>query len=153
MDRGKAAKKHEVAGAKTGVPDRPFYKIGDVCELTDTQPYVLRFWETEFPQLAPKKSRAGQRIYQKKDVDLVLRIKKLLYEEEYTIAGARRKLEEEAAGQPGARAAVATEEAKAHARKKPDHPSKKSAAQERNLLNTLRALRHELRNLKKILEP
>jgi len=62
--------------------------------MTDTQPYVLRFWESEFPQLAPRKSRSGQRLYQKRDVDLVLRIHKLLYDEEYTIAGARRKLED-----------------------------------------------------------
>ena len=71
-----------------------FYKIGEVCAMTDTQPYVLRFWESEFAQLAPRKSRSGQRLYEKKDVDLVLRIKQLLYDEEYTIAGARRKLEE-----------------------------------------------------------
>lgn len=77
------------------IPNKLFYKIGEVCEITDTQPYVLRFWESEFPQLAPRKNRSGQRVYQRKDIDTVLRIKKLLYEEEYTIAGARRKLEEE----------------------------------------------------------
>ena len=81
------------------IPDKPFYKIGDVCQYTDTQPYVLRFWESEFPQLAPEKSRAGQRMYTRIDIDLVLRIKKLLYEEEFTIAGARKKLEQEAAGE------------------------------------------------------
>jgi DNA-binding transcriptional MerR regulator len=77
------------------VPNKLFYKIGEVCELTDTQPYVLRFWESEFPQLAPRKNRSGQRVYQRKDIDTVLRIKKLLYDEEYTIAGARKKLDEE----------------------------------------------------------
>lgn len=75
------------------VPEKPFYKIGEVCQYTDTQPYVLRFWESEFPQLAPEKNRNGQRVYRKQDIDLIFRIKKLLYEEEYTIAGARRKLE------------------------------------------------------------
>jgi len=80
------------------IPDKPFYKIGDVCQYTDTQPYVLRFWESEFPSLAPEKSRAGQRMYTRRDIDMVLRIKKLLYEEEFTIAGARRKLEQEEAG-------------------------------------------------------
>lgn len=83
------------------VPGKLFYKIGEVCEITDTQPYVLRFWESEFPQLAPKKNRSGQRVYKKKDIDTVLRIKQLLYEEEYTIAGARKKLEEDARSPKG----------------------------------------------------
>jgi DNA-binding transcriptional MerR regulator len=74
------------------IPRKLFYKIGEVCELTDTQPYVLRFWESEFPQLAPKKSPSGQRIYRRKDIDLVIEIKKLLYQEGFTIAGARKKL-------------------------------------------------------------
>lgn len=74
------------------IPRKLFYKIGEVCELTDTQPYVLRFWESEFPQLAPKKSRTGQRLYRKKDIDLVIEIKRLLYRDGYTIAGARKKL-------------------------------------------------------------
>ena len=74
------------------IPRKLFYKIGEVCQLTDTQPYVLRFWESEFPQLAPTKSRSGQRLYRKKDIDLLLSIKQLLHEEGYTIAGARKKL-------------------------------------------------------------
>jgi DNA-binding transcriptional MerR regulator len=74
------------------IPRKLFYKIGEVCQLTDTQPYVLRFWESEFPQLAPNKSRSGQRLYRRKDIDLVLEIKKLLYDEGFTIAGARKKL-------------------------------------------------------------
>src|SRR6266705_1782638 len=74
------------------IPRKLFYKIGEVCQLTDTQPYVLRFWESEFPKLAPTKSRSGQRLYRRKDIDLVLEIKKLLYEEGFTIAGARKKL-------------------------------------------------------------
>ena len=73
-------------------PKKHFYKIGEVCSLTDTQPYVLRFWESEFPQLAPNKSRTGQRIYRPRDVELILEIKKLLYDEGFTIAGARKKL-------------------------------------------------------------
>ncbi len=74
------------------IPRKLFYKIGEVCQLTDTQPYVLRFWESEFPQLAPTKSRSGQRLYRKRDIDLVLTIKQLLHDEGYTIAGARKKL-------------------------------------------------------------
>lgn len=75
-----------------GLPRKLFFKIGEVCQLTDTQPYVLRFWESEFPQLAPKKSRSGQRLYRRKDIDLVMEIKKLLYQDGFTIAGARKKL-------------------------------------------------------------
>jgi len=74
------------------IPRKLFYKIGEVCQLTDTQPYVLRFWESEFPQLAPTKSRTGQRLYRRKDIDLVIEIKNLLYQEGFTIAGARKKL-------------------------------------------------------------
>ena len=75
--------------------DKLYYKIGEVCEVTGTQPYVLRFWESEFPTLAPQKNRSGQRVYRKRDIDLIHRIKTLLYEQEYTIAGARKVLEGE----------------------------------------------------------
>ena len=75
------------------IPDKLYYKASEVCQITDTQPYVLRFWESEFPQIASEKNRAGQRVYRKEDIDLILRIKKLLYEEEYTIASARRAIE------------------------------------------------------------
>ena len=77
------------------IPDKLFYKLNEVCQYTDTQPYVLRFWESEFPQLAPEKHKNGQRVYRRQDIDLILKIKKLLYEEEYTIAGARKKLQNE----------------------------------------------------------
>ena len=83
------------------------YKIGEVCRLTDTQPYVLRFWESEFPTLAPQKSRTGQRLYRREDIELVLCIKKLLYEESYTIAGARKQLETAAGGTPASAPASA----------------------------------------------
>lgn len=78
----------------TPIPDKLFYRAAEVCQITDTQPYVLRFWESEFPQLASEKNRSGQRVYRRKDIELVLRIKKLLYQEEYTIAGARKALDE-----------------------------------------------------------
>jgi DNA-binding transcriptional MerR regulator len=78
----------------TMIPDKLFYKAQEVCQITDTQPYVLRFWESEFPQLASEKNRSGQRVYRKQDIELIQRIKKLLYEEEYTIAGARKAIED-----------------------------------------------------------
>jgi DNA-binding transcriptional MerR regulator len=80
------------------IPNKLFFKIGEVCEITDTQPYVLRYWESEFPALAPAKNSSGQRIYRRRDIETVLRIKQLLYEEGFTIAGAKKKLEAEMAG-------------------------------------------------------
>lgn len=73
-------------------PEKLFYKIGEVSRLAGVEAYVLRYWETEFPFLSPRKSKSGQRVYTKKDVDLILQIKHLLYEEGYTIDGVRRKL-------------------------------------------------------------
>jgi DNA-binding transcriptional MerR regulator len=80
------------------IPNKLFFKIGEVCEITDTQPYVLRYWESEFPALAPAKNSSGQRIYRRRDIETVLRIKQLLYEEGFTIAGAKKRLESELAG-------------------------------------------------------
>ena len=73
--------------------DDKLYKIGEVCKLADLQPYVLRYWETEFPQLSPNKSGGGQRLYTKTEVEIILRIKELLYRDGFTIAGAKKKLE------------------------------------------------------------
>ena len=78
------------------IPDRLFFRIGDVSDLTGIETYVLRFWETEFPSLAPKKTSTGQRQYRRKDVETVLEIKRLLYDEGYTIAGARKAIREKA---------------------------------------------------------
>ncbi len=75
-----------------------YYSIGEVSGLVDLKQYVLRYWETEFPMLRPQKNRAGNRKYRKKDIDLVLRIKNLLYNKKYTIAGAREKLRREQKG-------------------------------------------------------
>lgn len=77
------------------IPEKIYFKIGEVCELVDVQAHVLRYWETEFPQLAPQKNRSGQRSYRRRDVEISLRIKELLYEELYTIAGARKRLQNE----------------------------------------------------------
>jgi len=76
----------------TQIPDKLFFKIGEVCKIVDIEPFVLRFWESEFPNLAPEKSKSGQRVYKRKDIEMVLRIKELLYERGYTIAGARKHL-------------------------------------------------------------
>ena len=74
------------------IPEKLFFKIGEVCELAGVQAHVLRYWESEFPMLAPQKNRAGQRVYRKRDVEIALRIKEILYEDQYTIAGAKKRL-------------------------------------------------------------
>lgn len=74
------------------IPEKLFFKIGEVCELAGVQAHVLRYWESEFPTLAPQKNRAGQRVYRKRDVEMALRIKELLYDDQYTIAGAKKRL-------------------------------------------------------------
>jgi DNA-binding transcriptional MerR regulator len=73
--------------------DEKLFKIGEVCKTADLQPYVLRYWETEFPQLSPNKSGGGQRLYTQHELDVILRIKELLYRDGFTIAGAKKKLE------------------------------------------------------------
>jgi DNA-binding transcriptional MerR regulator len=78
--------------ASTAIPDKLFFRIGEVCKIVGVEPYVLRFWESEFPELAPPKSKSGHRVYRKKDVELVVRIKDLLYNRGFTIAGARKQL-------------------------------------------------------------
>ena len=75
------------------IPDKLYFRIGEVARLGGIKPYVLRFWETEFPALDPKKSGTGHRLYRRKDVQLVLEIKRLLYEKRYTIEGARKFLD------------------------------------------------------------
>ena len=78
--------------------DKLYYSIGEVRAITDLEPHVLRYWETEFSQLKPKKNSGGQRAYQRKDIEMILRIKELLYEQGYTIKGARSVLREDRRG-------------------------------------------------------
>ena len=115
---------------KVRVQKRLYYKIGEACKALGIQPYVLRYWETEFPALTPSKSRSGQRVYSEKELEIIRRIKELLYEEGYTIAGAKKKLEGElAAGTLGEAKEAAPEEIRAVAspppvpRRKPPAPS------------------------------
>jgi DNA-binding transcriptional MerR regulator len=74
------------------IPDRLYFRIGEVSRLVGVKPYVLRYWESEFPALAPKKSSTGQRLYRRRDVELLLEIKRLLYEKRFTLEGARKHL-------------------------------------------------------------
>jgi DNA-binding transcriptional MerR regulator len=106
--------------------ENTLYRVGEVSHLVEVDPYVLRYWEKMFPQLKPKKDENGQRIYTQSDIDIVLRIKNLLYDERYTIAGAKKKL---------------IEESEAEAIKNDDQ-----------LLMTLRNIRQMLREVSTILE-
>ncbi len=89
---------------KPEIPDKLYFRIGEVARLCSVAPYVLRFWESEFTQLKPNKSGTGQRLYRRRDVEMALRVKRLLYDEGYTIAGARQAIQLETrnkrAGQP-----------------------------------------------------
>jgi DNA-binding transcriptional MerR regulator len=84
----------EMIAELSEIPQRLFFKIGDVAELVGVKPYVLRYWETEFPMISPQKSDSGQRVYRRADVETVMMIKKLLYQERYSIEGARKRIKE-----------------------------------------------------------
>jgi DNA-binding transcriptional MerR regulator len=92
MPRSQASRHARSSSAEVAIPDKPFFRINEVSELTRTKAHVLRYWETEFPTLKPEKSSAGRRIYSREDLETVLKIKRLLYEEGFTIAGARKQL-------------------------------------------------------------
>jgi len=95
-----------VSGARNGklgdgaldAPEKRYYRIGEISRITGVKPYVLRYWESEFRWMAPQKSRSKQRLYRKRDIDMILLIKKLLYEQRFTIAGARKKLRDMGVG-------------------------------------------------------
>ena len=108
--------------AAPAIPEKLFFKIGEVCDIAGVQAHVLRYWESEFPTLAPQKNRAGQRTYRRRDVEMALRIKELLYDEQYTIAGAKKKLASEIRG-GSAREASTSMTAKAPGRSLSPPPS------------------------------
>jgi DNA-binding transcriptional MerR regulator len=83
------------------IPDKLFFKIGEVAEIAEVEQHVLRYWEEEFDVLKPNKNRSGQRLYQKKDIDQVLEIKQLLYSDKFTIAGAKKKLKQKKSNNGG----------------------------------------------------
>jgi DNA-binding transcriptional MerR regulator len=94
---GRETKRGTLDGSRKGepIPDKLYFRIGEVARLTRIQPYILRYWESEFPPLQPKKSGTGQRLYRKRDIEIILRIRQLLYDQRFTIAGARRQLQDE----------------------------------------------------------
>ena len=111
-------------------PVQEFYSIGEVCELTDLKPHVLRYWESQFRFLSPAKNRSGNRVYQRREIELILLVKHLLYTEKYTIDGARQKVDEHRKG-----------------------GDLKAAARAALTVQTLDSLETELRDLIEILAP
>ena len=143
------------------IPEKLFFKIGEVCELAGVQAHVLRYWESEFPMLAPQKNRAGQRVYRKRDVEMALRIKELLYEDQYTIAGAKKRLANDLRGGPRVKSGSA-DTGEGYSSSSPDNhnaskrggselrpPDGKTAAPDRD---ALRRLASELRELLSMLD-
>lgn len=121
------------------IPNKLYFRIGEVSRLAGIKPYVLRFWESEFPSLGPKKSGTGHRLYRRKDVEMVLEIKRLLYEKRFTIEGARKAIE----GRPKVEPA------------KPDPALKKGKRMQADLFDNpavlLDGLRKELKEILKLL--
>ncbi len=125
------------------------YRIGEVAEIVGVEPYVLRYWETEFPSLHPAKSPHGQRLYLDSDIEAALAIKELLYEEGFTIAGARKHLPQESQRPPVQETASAGPSAAQPAPRTPPLPP---AANESNAREVLRAVRDELQALLTLLK-
>jgi DNA-binding transcriptional MerR regulator len=98
-DRSSRSVEREVGSEAQEAPEKRYYRIGEVSKLTGVKPYVLRYWESEFRWMSPQKSRSKQRLYRKRDIDMILLIKKLLYGQRFTIAGARKKLRDMGVGQ------------------------------------------------------
>ena len=120
------------------IPDRLYFRIGDVSELVGVEPYVLWFWETEFPMLQPKKGQTGHREYKRKDVELLLEIKRLLYDEGFTISGARKAIKDRARSRKKRDLGE-----QAQLQLIPEHP---------NLLPALKEVKKELREILTILK-
>jgi DNA-binding transcriptional MerR regulator len=131
-------------------PDKSVFRIGEVSRVTSTKPFVLRYWETEFPMLQPVKSPKGHRLYRREDIDTVFTIKRLLYDEGFTIAGARRHLRDQALGANGTNGGTATAKSEENiGESAPQAMSPQLATLNRK---TLLDLRDSLRSLLTVLE-
>ena len=130
---------------KQSIPDKLYFKIGEVADLIGVKPYVLRYWETEFPDIAPGKSKSKQRLYKRKEVELIFQIKELLYEEKFTIEGARQQLKE--LGRKGK-----GREEKEGSRGVAKQIALPLAGQNPNVRQMLRSLKKKLQELAKLIE-
>ena len=134
--------------SESALPAKNLFRIGEVSRLTSTKPFVLRYWETEFPTLQPVKSPKGHRLYRREDIETVFVIKRLLYDEGFTIAGARRHLRDQALESNGSNGAADTAEGHS-TRNSPEFASQPGLALNRK---TLLDLRDSLRSLLTVLE-
>lgn len=122
------------------IPEKQYFKIGEVSALTDLEPYVLRYWETEFKNIRPVRMGSNQRMYRRRDLETILEIKHLLYEEGFTIAGAKKKIVHHRG------------EKEAHPVKEPVAPATPSAASKKEpLRGLLKSVRHELLEIRQLL--
>jgi DNA-binding transcriptional MerR regulator len=136
--------------SESAIPDKSLFRIGEVSRVTSTKPFVLRYWETEFPMLQPVKSPKGHRLYRREDIDTVFTIKRLLYDEGFTIAGARRHLRDQELGPNGTNGGAAAVKAEGHSGESaPQAMSPQLASLNRK---TLLDLRDSLRSLLTVLE-
>jgi DNA-binding transcriptional MerR regulator len=135
--------------SESAIPAKSLFRIGEASRLTSTKPFVLRYWETEFPMLQPVKSPKGHRLYRREDIETVFTIKRLLYDEGFTIAGARRHLRDQAPGANGGNGNAAAEANGRNGESAPPAMSAQVAALNRK---TLLDLRDSLRSLLTVLE-
>ena len=133
------------------IPEKAYFRIGEVSRLTATKAFVLRYWETEFPMLQPIKSSKGQRLYRRQDIETVLAIKRLLYDEGFTIAGARRFLREGNGG-GGQELVGGTATAAERAAARPQHDERPAKEMGKRMRQKLTAVRDELLAILTLLE-
>lgn len=137
------------------VPNKLYYKIGEVCEIVGVPAHVLRFWETEFSALTPPKSRSGHRTYRPRDIELLLAIRRLLYEEGYTIAGARKRLGARPAAPPQEKPAARPSPEEKMVPKAPAEPPAEPPAGEEKAepsSDRLKRVQSELQNILTLLD-
>jgi DNA-binding transcriptional MerR regulator len=138
------------------IPEKQYFKIGEVSEILDVEPYVLRYWESEFKILKPTRTRARQRLYHKKDLELLLEIKHLLYDEKFTIAGAKKRLQEmkkqEAAERRAKKASRGSKQRAQAAVPSESRSNESSATEKSDYREILLEIKKELKELRSILE-
>jgi DNA-binding transcriptional MerR regulator len=132
------------------VPTKLYYKIREVCEIVGVEAHVLRYWETEFPVLSPPKSKSGQRTYRPRDIELLLRIRKLLYDDGFTIAGARKRLSARLPENDGDD--IKKDHSAPPANTEPAAPGSKAEAGQRGSTERLRKVQAELENILTLLD-
>ena len=138
------------------IPEKQYFKIGEVSEILDVEPYVLRYWESEFKILKPTRTRARKRLYHKKDLELLLEIKHLLYDEKFTIAGAKKRLQEMKKQTAAEKKASRTTKASRGREESPAVPEKFDtpglASNQDDYRDILLEIKRELKELRNILE-